>query len=48
MRDRGATEKEVISAIEEGSSEPARKGRILFRKNFAFKPNKQNKLDRLD
>jgi len=36
MRDRGATEKEVISAIEEGSSEPARKGRILFRKNFAF------------
>ena len=43
MRDRGATENEVIRAIEEGSSEPARKGRLLFRKNFAFNSNWRGK-----
>jgi len=36
MADRGAIEKEVIKAIKEGSSEPAKEGRLLFRKNFAF------------
>jgi len=36
MVDRGATEDEVVKAIEEGSSEPTRGGRTLFRKNFAF------------
>ncbi|MCS7265365.1 MAG: DUF4258 domain-containing protein [Armatimonadetes bacterium] len=36
MLDRGATESEVIAAIQTGSVEPARKGRWLFRKNFSF------------
>ena len=36
MADRGADEKEVIKAINEGSYEPAKAGRLLFRKNFAF------------
>ena len=36
MADRGASEDEVIKAIKEGSSEPSRKGRLLFRKNFPF------------
>jgi len=36
MLDRGATEEEVIAAIQTGSIEPARKGRWLFRKNFPF------------
>jgi hypothetical protein len=35
MADRGAFEDEVIKAIKEGSSEPSRKGRLLFRKNFS-------------
>ena len=36
MLDRGATEDEVLVAVREGSIEPARKGRVMFRKNFAF------------
>ena len=36
MADRGAVEEEVIKAIKEGSSEPVKEGRLLFRKNFAF------------
>lgn len=36
MLDRGATESEVIEAIRTGSTEPARKGRIMFRKNMEF------------
>jgi hypothetical protein len=36
MLDRGASENEVRAAIRTGSAEPARKGRTLFRKNFAF------------
>lgn len=36
MADRGATEEEVIAAIQFGSAEPARKGRWLCRKNFPF------------
>jgi hypothetical protein len=36
MQDRGTTESEVIAAIRTGSPEPARKGRLMFRKNFAF------------
>lgn len=36
MSDRGASEDEVRKAIDEGSSEPARKGRHKFRKNFPF------------
>jgi len=36
MLDRGASESEVQAAIRIGNSEPARKGRLMFRKNFAF------------
>jgi hypothetical protein len=36
MLDRGADEKEVLMAIHTGSLEPARKGRVMFRKNFDF------------
>jgi len=36
MADRGAFKDEVIRAITEGSSEPAREGRLLFGKNVAF------------
>lgn len=36
MLDRGALEDEVRAAIGMGNAEPARKGRILFRKNLAF------------
>ena len=36
MLDRGASENEVRFAIRTGNPEPARKGRIMFRKNFAF------------
>ena len=36
MLDRGATESEVKAAIRTGSPEPARKGRLMFRKNFTF------------
>ena len=36
MAQRGATESEVISAIQEGDMEPARKGRTMFRRNFPF------------
>ena len=34
--DRGASESEVRAAILAGSTEPARKGSVLFRKNLAF------------
>ena len=36
MFDRGASEGEVEEAIRSGSSELARKGRLMFRKNFAY------------
>ncbi|MEM2045689.1 MAG: DUF4258 domain-containing protein [Candidatus Caldarchaeum sp.] len=36
MLDRGASEEEVLMAIHTGSLEPARKGRVMFRKNFDF------------
>ena len=36
MLDRGASQKQVKAAIRSGSSEPARKGRLMFRKNFAY------------
>jgi len=36
MVDRGTAESEVIAAIRSGRAEPARGGRFLFRKNFAF------------
>ena len=36
MLDRGATESEVEVTIRKGTSEPARKGRLMFRKNFSF------------
>jgi len=36
MLDRGASESEVEAAIGTGNPEPARKGRLMFRKNFAF------------
>ncbi len=34
--ERGATEAEVVQAIREGDAEPAKRGRTLFRYNFAF------------
>jgi hypothetical protein len=36
MMDRGALESEVEAAIQTGNAEPAREGRMIFRKNFAF------------
>lgn len=36
MLDRGASEEEIEAAIRSGSSEPTRKGRLMFRKNFAY------------
>ena len=36
MIERGASEKEVKIAIEKGEPETARKGRIVYRKNFQF------------
>lgn len=36
MVDRGTTETEVEATIHEGNPEPARKARVMFRKNFAF------------
>ena len=34
--DRGTTQTEIKATIHEGNPEPARKGRVMFRKNFAF------------
>ncbi len=39
MAERGASEAEVILAIEKGESESTRKNRKLFRKNFQFNGN---------
>jgi len=36
MLDRGASEAEVEIAIRTGNPEPARRERLMFRKNFAF------------
>ena len=36
MEERGATEAEATLAIETGESEPARRGRTMYRKNFTF------------
>ena len=36
MTERGATESEIRAAIEQGQSEPARKQKIMYRKNFPF------------
>ena len=36
MLDRGASDAEVEVAIQAGDSEPARKGRLMFRRNFPF------------
>lgn len=36
MADRGASEEEVMIAIRMGHPEPARKGRVMFRKNFSY------------
>lgn len=36
MVDRGASEDEVELAISTGNREPARKGRVMFRKNFSY------------
>jgi len=36
MADRGASEAEVVASIRAGNAEPARGGRVLFRKNFRF------------
>jgi hypothetical protein len=36
MLDRGALEAEVEIAVRTGNPEPARKGRLMFRKNFVF------------
>ena len=39
MVERGASEAEVLLAIEKGERESARKNRKLFRKNFQFNGN---------
>ena len=39
MVERGASEAEVLLAIEKGESESVRKNRKLFRKNFQFNGN---------
>jgi len=36
MLDRGTSESEMEAAIRTGNPEPVRKGRLMFRKNFAF------------
>jgi hypothetical protein len=36
MEERGTTEDEVRTAIEQGDSEPARGNRVLYRKNFPY------------
>jgi hypothetical protein len=36
MLDRGAAESEVEATIRKSAPEPARKGRMIFRKNFPF------------
>jgi len=36
LEERGATEAEATLAIEQGESEPARRGRTMYRKNFTF------------
>jgi len=36
MIDRGASESDVIAAIQTGNSEPARGNRLMFRKNYTF------------
>ncbi len=36
MLDRGTSESEIEAAIRTGNPEPARRGRLMFRKNFAF------------
>lgn len=36
MAERGASEEEVLRAIEQGENEPALMGRTTYRKNFQF------------
>ena len=36
LQERGASKEEVEAAIRSGVPEPARKGRIMYRKNFQF------------
>ena len=36
MQERGVERAEVIAAIREGQVEPARKSRVMYRKNFQF------------
>jgi hypothetical protein len=36
IQDRGTTQAEVLAAIRGSGGEPARKGRLMFRKNFVF------------
>jgi hypothetical protein len=36
MRERGATQSEVIETVLSGSSRPAKHGRVEYRKTFAF------------
>ena len=36
MQERGVEQAEVIAAIREGQVEPARKSRVMYRKNFQF------------
>ncbi|MFH1577235.1 MAG: DUF4258 domain-containing protein [Candidatus Margulisiibacteriota bacterium] len=36
LADRGATQKEIVQAIQEGEKIPAKVGRLAFRKNFPY------------
>ena len=41
--DRGASEAEVVQAVQQGTREPAKRGRQLCRYNFAFGQNWQGR-----
>lgn len=47
MRERGATEDEVVSTVEEGERFPAKFGRAGFRRNFPFDEEWQGKRYRM-
>jgi len=43
MKERGATEDEVVATIEKGECFPAKFGRTGFRRNFAFENRRRGK-----
>jgi len=43
LADRGATQEEVVKAVQEGERVPAKVGRLAFRKNFPYEEKWKNK-----